>query len=162
MRTSVPAAVAALALAVPVVLLDGSPAGAAAIYLEANPSTVPAGGQIGLRASCNDNLKPATVAGVVAGTVTLRPNFGLLTATVRVPAGTKPGDYRLTLTCPGGEHATTTLHVVAKVTPTKGPATGGGGTASGDTGSYLVGGGLAAIVGGALIGVLSSRRRRFG
>ena len=56
MRTSAPAALAALLLGVPVLLCDAAPARAAAVFVETNPSTVPAGDEIGLRASCDDNL----------------------------------------------------------------------------------------------------------
>nr|BFE75962.1 hypothetical protein GCM10020092_092630 [Actinoplanes digitatis] len=43
MRTSVPAAIAALVLALPVVLIEESPSLAAAtVFVETNPSTVPA------------------------------------------------------------------------------------------------------------------------
>ncbi|MBG0567734.1 hypothetical protein [Actinoplanes aureus] len=167
MRISVPAAAAALAvgLAVPgVPALVQVPAAhaAAAVFVELNPSTVPAGDELSLRASCDDNLEPATVTAEPFGEVTVQPEFGFLTATVRVPADTEPGDYPAALRCPKGGAATATLHVVAKVEPTRGPATGGGGTAPGPTASILVGGGLAAIVAGLALAVLSFRRRRVG
>ena len=74
MRMSVPAALAALVLGppvlfVPIVLADAAPARAAAIFLEVNPSTAPAGDDIGLRASCDDNLKSATVTSGLFGTI---------------------------------------------------------------------------------------------
>lgn len=162
-RRTIPAAVAALALAVPPVLLDGAPAQAAAVFLETNPSTVPAGDEIGLRASCDDNLKAAVVTGDPIGTVTVAPRYGFLTATVRVPAKTSAGSYRLRLICTdGGGTARATLHVVAKDRPARGPATGGGGTAGGRAAPALIGGGLAAMAGGLLLGVLTVRRRRLG
>jgi hypothetical protein len=160
--SAVLAALAALALAVPVVLLDGAPARAASVFVETNPSTVSAGDEIGIRASCDDNLKAATVTAEPFDTVTVSPRYGFLTATARVPATTKSGDYRVRLSCPEGSTATSTLHVIAKVRPSHGPATGGGGMAAGGSVTLLVGGGLAAVAGGLALGVLAIRRRRLG
>jgi hypothetical protein len=163
MRPSVPAALAALVLGFPVLFLPAPPAQArAAIYLEINPSTVPAGDEVGLRASCDDNLKSATVSSGLFGSVTVTPQYGLLQATVRVPSNTKPGDYRIDLRCPDGKTATATLHVVAKVEPAQGPATGGGGTAPERFAPALIGTGLVIFVGGAILGMLTLRRRRLG
>jgi hypothetical protein len=162
MRTPIPAGLAAFALSVPPALLGGAPATTAAIFVEVNPSTVPAGDQVSLRAGCSDNLKSATVTAGPLGTVPVTPNHGFLTATVRVPATVRPGDYGVKLTCPGGQTATATLHVVAKVTPSRGPATGGGGTAPDRYAPALVGGGLVTVLGGGLIGLLAARRRRAG
>jgi hypothetical protein len=162
-RPTVPAAVAALALAFPVVLLGSSPAHAAAVFVESNPSTVPAGDEIGLRASCDDNLRAAVVTADPFGRVTVSPRYGFLTATVRVPATTKAGDFRVRLRCPDGASATTTLHVVARDRPTRGPATGGGGTAgTAGTVPVLIGGGFAAMAAGLVLGVLALRRRQTG
>jgi hypothetical protein len=161
MRTSARAAFVAVVLGVPLVA-GAAPAQAAAVFVETNPSTVRAGDEIGLRASCTDNLASATVTSDVFGSVTVEPSFGFLTATTRVPATTDPGDYRVNLRCPDGQTATNTLHVVARVEPTKGPATGGGGTASGRSAPLMIGGGLAAIAAGLVLAVVSLRRRRFG
>ena len=163
MRLSVPAAVAALVLGLPV-LFAAPPAAqaAASIFVEANPSTVPAGDEVGLRASCDDNLTAATVGSGLFGTVTVSPRFGFLTATATVPAGTPAGDYQIDLHCPDGKTASTKLHVVAKVQPTKGPATGGGGMAPGRYAPALIGTGLAVIAAALGLGVLAMRRRRFG
>jgi hypothetical protein len=160
MRTSVRAAVVAVVLALPVLIFSAAPASAAAIFLEANPDTAPAGDEIGLRASCTDNLKEAAVSGAPLGQVTVRPNGAFLTATIPIPTATKPGDYQLTLVCPDGQRATTTLHVVAKVTPSQGPATGGGGTAPGRSAPLMIGGGLTAIAAGLVLAVVTLRRRR--
>jgi hypothetical protein len=163
MRTSVPAALAALAmgLSVPFAQVPAAHA-AASIFLETNPSTTPAGDEVALRASCTDNLKSATVTSGLFGTVTVKPQFGFLTATVTVPSSTRAGDYRLDLRCPDGSTATTTLHVVAKVQPVRGPATGGGGMAPGRQAPALIGGGLAVVAAGLVLGGLALRRRRFG
>jgi len=162
MRRSVPAALAALLMGLFVLFLGPTPAHAAAIYLEINPSTVPVGDQVGLRASCTDNLKSASVTSGLFGTVPVTPEFGLLTATVTVPAGTKPGDYKIDLHCPDGKTASATLHVVAKVEPAQGPATGGGGMAPGRYAPMLIGSGLAIFLAGLALGIVSLRRRRIG
>jgi hypothetical protein len=164
MRTSVPAAaLAALVIGLSVLVLDAGPAQAAAVFVEANPSTARAGDQITLRASCTENIKAATVTGNPFGKVTVQPQYGFLTAAVRIPTTTKVGDYPIELSCPDGKKATGTLHVVARVEPSRGPATGGGGTAPGKSAPMLIGGGLTAIVVGAALAVASVlRRRRFG
>ncbi len=162
MRTSVPAALTALALAVPVVLIDDSPARAAGVFVEVNPSTVRAGDDVGIRASCDDNLKAATVTTGPTGPIVVSPRYGFLTATARVPATTDPGDYPVDLKCPDGKTAKSTMHVVAKVEPARGPATGGGGTASGGSAPILIGGGLAALAAGVALSAVAARRRRLG
>ncbi|HWS38726.1 MAG TPA: hypothetical protein VN408_39065 [Actinoplanes sp.] len=155
MRSFVPALVTGLLVALP----GASPASAAAVFVEINPSTARPGDEIALRASCDDNLEAATVTGEPIGPVTVAPEFGFLTATVRIPAGTEPGDYPVALRCPDGATATGTLHVVAKVEPGRGPATGGGGTAGGVAGPVLISGGLAAMVAGLVLGLVAARRR---
>jgi len=162
MRRSVPAALAAFLMGLFVLFLGPAPARAAAIYLEINPSTVQAGGQVGLRASCDDNLKPASVSSGLFGTISVNPEYGLLTATVTVPGGTKPGDYKVDLHCPDNKSASATLHVVAKVEPAQGPATGGGGMAPGRYAPILIGTGLAIFGAGLALGIVSLRRRRIG
>jgi hypothetical protein len=161
MRTSVLAAAAALGLGLPVLFLDAAPARAASIFVETNPSTARPGDEVGLRASCTDNLTPASVAGSPFGTVTVQPRYGFLTATTHLATTTRVGDYRVTLKCPDGKTATSTLHVVALIEPTRGPATGGGGEAPGRSAPMLIGGGLTAIVAGLTLAVSALRRRRF-
>jgi hypothetical protein len=162
MRRSVPAALAALFMGLFVLFLGAAPAHAAAIYLELNPSTVPAGDQVGLRASCTENLKPASVSSGLFGTVPVNPEYGLLTATVTIPSGTKAGDYTVELHCPDNKTASATLHVVAKVEPAQGPATGGGGMAPERYAPMLIGTGLAIFGAGVALGIVSLRRRRIG
>lgn len=165
MRTPVPialAALAAVALAVPVVLIDDSPARAAGVFVEINPSTVRAGDQIGIRASCDDNLKAATVTTAPTGAIVVSPRYGFLTATARVPATTDAGDYPVSLKCPDGKTAKSTLHVVVKVEPARGPATGGGGMAPGRSAPILIGGGLTTLAAGVALSVVAARRRRLG
>jgi hypothetical protein len=133
-------------------------------YVEANPSTVPAGDEITLRASCIDNLKDATVHASPFGTVTVKYENGFLIGKAVIPETTKVGDYQLTLTCPDPKvTAIGVLHVVARFEPTQGPATGGGGTAPGQNSPLLIGGGLAAVALGLVLAAASVvRRRRFG
>jgi hypothetical protein len=161
-RTFVPAALAALVLGFSAVFADAPAARAAAVFVETNPSTVPVGDEVGLRASCDDNLKAATVTSGLFGSVTVEPRFGFLTATARVPSGTRPGDYRVDLRCPDGKTAASTLHVVAELAPSRGPATGGGGTAPGRPAPVLIGTGLAIIAAALGLGVVAMRRRRLG
>lgn len=155
MRTFVPAVVAGLVIA----LTGMSPAAAAAVFVELNPSTARAGDEIALRASCDENLKAATVRSEPIGEVTVAPEFGFLVATVRIPADTGPGDYPVALTCPDGASATTVLHVVANVAPSRGPATGFGGTAGDSPAVPLIGAGLAIALAGLALGAVSLRRR---
>jgi hypothetical protein len=177
MRRSVPAAIVAFALGICIPLLSAAPAFADATvapspsasaaptpFVEANPSTVPAGDEIAIRASCIDNLKNATVTSGPFGTVTVKYQNGFLTGKALIPETTRVGNYVLTLSCPDPQAtATGTLHVVAQVAPTQGPATGGGGTAPGRNAPLLIGGGAAALVLGLLLAAASLiRRRRFG
>jgi len=160
MRTSVPAVLASLVLGLPVLFLDAAPAQAASVFVETNPSTARPGDTVGVRASCTDNLAAATVDGGPLGKLTVQPRYGFLTATTRVPTSTAVGDYTIVLTCPDKKTATSTLHVVALVTPAQGPATGGGGAAPGRSAPMLIGGGLAAMVAGVVLALSSRRRRR--
>lgn len=153
--------VAALLLpAVAALLLTGAPARAADVFIQVNPSTVEAGFLVGIKASCTDNTMPATAESEAFGTVTLQPQGGQLTAAAMVPAQTRAGPYRVRLNCPDGRSATTMLNVVNAKRPTRGPATGFGGAAGGDgMGGWLLGGGLAATALGAVLGVVTLRRR---
>lgn len=156
-------AIAAAAAVVAVVLSTAAPASAqrkADTYLELNPSTVQAGYLVGIRASCDDNTKPATVESEAFGEVKVYPQFDVLTAAVTVPADKDPRRYNVRLTCDGGESATARLNVLAGGRPSQGPATGFGGMAGDGRDGLLVGGGLAAIAVGALLGVYTLRRRR--
>jgi hypothetical protein len=165
MRTTVPGALAALAVALlaglPVLFLQPAPAQAAAIYVETTPSTARPGDEVGIRASCTDNLTAATVSSSALGNISVKPNFGLLTATVTLSTSLQPGAYRINLVCPDKKTAATTLHVVARVTPSRGPATGGGGTAPNRSAPMLIGGGATALVAGLVLAAQSVRRRRF-
>ncbi|WP_326554216.1 hypothetical protein [Micromonospora sp. NBC_01813] len=165
-RRSLAAAGAGLTVAVAGAVLVATPAQAADVFVDLNPSTVESGYLVGIRASCTDNTAPATVESDAFGTVEVRPQFDELTAAVTVPAGTEAGSYRVRLTCPDDRSATTTLYVLDPNRPSRGPATGFGGTAGGlgsggpDAGALLAGVGAAALAAGAVLGVLTLRRRR--
>jgi hypothetical protein len=153
-------AVASLALAG--VLATAVPARAGDVFVEVSPTTVQAGYVVGIRASCPDNSQPATVESPAFGLVTAQPQHGVLTAAAMVADRTRPDSYRVKLTCPGGETATTTLGVLRGGHPQKGPATGFGGAAGDDPGTLLVTGGLATTVAGVVLGLCTLRRRRDG
>lgn len=126
MRLTVPAAraasIAALAVIGAVAPLPppaSAARAAAAVFVELNPSTVRAGDAVSVRASCDDNLKAATVGAEPIGSVPVEPEFGFLTATARVPADHRAGDYRVTLRCPDGKTASATMHVLARVEPAR-------------------------------------------
>jgi uncharacterized protein (TIGR03382 family) len=159
MRRYVLAVLAATALSLSVLFLSPGIAAAATLFVETNPSTARAGDEVAVRASCSDNLKPATVTSAALGTLTVSPRYGFLTTTVTVPAATKAGDYPVDLTCPDGKKAASVLHVVAKIEPSRGPATGGGGTAPDRHSTAFIGGGLAAVMAGLALAVLTRRRR---
>ena len=103
------------------VLLAAAPAHAVEVFVEVNPSTVEAGNQIGIRASCPDNKVQAIARSDAFGQLTLAPEFGFLTAAVRIPSDRKAGTYTVRLTCPEGSEATVQLHVVDRTRPTRGP-----------------------------------------
>ncbi|MET7807929.1 hypothetical protein [Micromonospora chersina] len=136
------------------------PSPADVIFVEVTPSTVEPGFLVGIRASCRDNSVPATVVSDAFGRVQVQPQHGLLTASPMVRDRTRPGNYRVKLECPGGQTASTMLQVVKRVQPSRGPATGFGGTAGGGgLGGLLVPVGLGLTVVGAVVGVVASRRQ---
>jgi hypothetical protein len=177
-------ALAAVAITAWIVVLTGAPAMAAPVtptptptavpvpegrFLEVNPSTVEAGYIVGLRASCTaadddppQDTEPAIVESTAFGEVTVKPQFGYLTGAVTVPADTRARSYRVVLDCPGvfSGTASTTLNVVTGNRPSRGPATGFGGTAGDDNSSLVLGGGVVTLAAGLVLAVLTLRRRR--
>ena len=147
------------------------PAQAASVWIQIKPSSVLAGYQVTITASCQDNTNPATVKSSVFGTVTVQPYNGILSATVTVPAATREGGYDVTLTCKTGSSAIATLWIIeaAETEPApvsgSGPHTGGGflATGDGDTGALLTGSVALLAIGAALgvtLGMVNSRRSR--
>ena len=122
MRTSVPAALAALALALPVAV-HRRRAGPGRGDLRGDQPEHRAGRRRDRparelhRQPGRGDRRPATRSARSRS----QPSFGFLTATTRVPATTKPGDYQVRLRCPDGQTATSKLHVVARVDAGPGP-----------------------------------------
>ncbi|MER5335916.1 hypothetical protein [Micromonospora sp. NPDC002717] len=147
------------------VLITIAPAPARAgenTFVEVVPNSAQAGTRVRIRASCdNANNRQATVrSDAFGGPVVLRPDNGFLTAQATIPGNKQPGDFPVDLRCENGNTATTTLTVLNMEQPTKGPATGGGGTAGGTgTGSVLLVGGLAAVALAVGFGFFGNRRR---
>ncbi|MEV0156619.1 hypothetical protein AB0H57_23225 [Micromonospora sp. NPDC050686] len=155
------AALVLLGLVGAFVLATGTPAHAGEnVFVEVTPSSVQAGSRVNIRASCgNNNNRQATVrSDAFGGPVTLRPNNGFLTGSATVPGNKQPGDFPVDLRCENGQTASTMLTVLNMAQPSKGPATGGGGTAGGGpgVGSVLLVGGLAAV---AVVAGFGARRR---
>ncbi|MFE9917301.1 hypothetical protein ACFYPG_19325 [Micromonospora sp. NPDC005553] len=138
------------------------PTPAVDIFVEVSPSTVQPGYLVGIRASCRDNSVGATVVSDAFGAVGVQPQRGVLTAAPMVRERTRPGNYRVKLECRDGETASTMLQVVKKVPvqPSRGPATGFGGSSGGITGKLLLPGGAALIITGLVLAVMALRRPR--
>ncbi|MEU8420659.1 hypothetical protein AB0C15_07265 [Micromonospora sp. NPDC048835] len=132
------------------------------IFVEVSPSTVQPGYLVGIRASCRDNSVGATVVSDAFGAVGVQPQRGVLTAAPMVRERTRPGNYRVKLECRDGETASTMLQVVKKVPvqPSRGPATGFGGSSGGMTGRLLLPVGAALTITGLVVAVLALRRPR--
>ncbi|MCF0095593.1 hypothetical protein B0E54_04454 [Micromonospora sp. MH99] len=133
------------------------------VFVEVSPSTVQPGYLVGIRASCRDNSVGATVVSDAFGAVGVQPQRGVLTAAPMVRERTRPGNYRVKLECRDGETASTMLQVVKKVPspqPSRGPATGFGGTSGGMTGKLLLPGGAALTITGLILAVVAMRRPR--
>ncbi|MDP9799867.1 hypothetical protein J2S43_008379 [Catenuloplanes nepalensis] len=153
------------ALAAAVLSTPSAAQARADVFVEVNPSTIAAGREVAIRASCEENVVDALVRSDAFGEVRVSPEYGFLTGEAEIPAGTNPDDYQVELVCTGGGRAIGTLRVVADTRPSQGPATGFGGMAGAgpDAGGLaLLGGGLAAMVAGAALIVLRLRRRRSG
>ncbi|SCG74619.1 hypothetical protein [Micromonospora humi] len=132
------------------------------VFIEVTPNSVQAGSRVSLRAGCdNNNDRQAQVTSDAFGRVTLRSNNGFLTGSVTVPGNKAPGDYPVNLDCANGATASTMLTVLNMSQPSKGPATGGGGTATGGrgAGSLLLVGGLVAV---AVVAGVGARRKTGG
>jgi hypothetical protein len=162
-----------LILAVVAAVLLAGPAYAANVFVEVSPSTATAGTRVNLRANCDDPTdRQAIVQSDAFGRVvvmreqdrilsTASPTGeGVLTGSVVIPGSKDPGTYQVTLECDNGNTASTTLTVANMTQPTRGPATGGGGTAGLGVGPLILAGGVTMIALGAGLGVVGFRRRR--
>ncbi|WUR58875.1 hypothetical protein OHS32_27880 [Micromonospora chokoriensis] len=146
------------------VLMSAAPARAGEnTFVEVTPNSAQAGSRVTIRANCdndNNNNRQSTVHSDAFGQVTLRPDKGFLTAQASIPRDKQAGDYPVDLRCENGQTALTTLTVLNMASPSKGPATGGGGTAGGrGTGSLLVLGGVALVGTAIALGMAGGRRR---
>ncbi|TDB97592.1 hypothetical protein E1091_08305 [Micromonospora fluostatini] len=145
-----------------VVLVGAGPARAGEnTFVEVTPNSVQAGNRVSIRASCDNtnNRQAEAQSDAFSGRVTLRPDNGFLTGSTTIPGDKPAGDYQVELRCPNGDRAQTTLTVLNMTQPSKGPATGGGGTAGGrGTGSLLLVGGVAALAVVAGFGLFGRRR----
>ncbi|MEU4482069.1 hypothetical protein AB0F68_28980 [Micromonospora sp. NPDC023966] len=148
-----------LGLVAAIVLTTAAPARAGEnVFVEVTPNSAQAGTRVSIRASCdNNNDRQAQVTSDAFGRVMLRPDNGFLTGAVTIPGNKAPGDYPVNLECSNGQRASTMLTVLNMAQPSKGPATGGGGTAGGrGPGSLLLVGGLVAV---AVVAGVSARRK---
>ncbi|GIJ27585.1 hypothetical protein Vqi01_27470 [Micromonospora qiuiae] len=143
------------------VLIGAAPARAGDnTFIEVTPNSVQAGSRVHIRASCdNANNRQAEVTSDAFNRVFLRPDNGFLTGDATVPGNKAAGDYPVHLRCNNGRTASTNLNVLNMEQPTKGPATGGGGTAGRSMGSMLLLGGTATVAAAVVFGLFSSRRR---
>ncbi len=137
-----------LGLVAAFVLMTVGPARAGEnVFVEVTPNPAQAGTRVSIRASCdNANNRQAEVNSDAFGRVMLRPDNGFLTGAVTIPSNKPAGDFPVDLRCANGQTASTVLTVLNMAQPSKGPATGGGGTAGGrGVGSLLLIGGLVAV-----------------
>ncbi|WP_433551213.1 hypothetical protein ACQP08_26355 [Micromonospora zamorensis] len=145
------------------VLMSVAPARAGEnVFVEVTPNSAQAGSRVSIKASCDNdnNNRQSSVHSDAFGHVTLKPDKGFLTAQETIPRDKPAGDYPVDLRCENGQTASTTLTVLNMASPSKGPATGGGGTAGGrGTGSLLVLGGVALVATAIALGMAGGRRR---
>ncbi|SBT46271.1 hypothetical protein [Micromonospora auratinigra] len=159
-QRAVSAVLSVLGLVAAFVLTTVTPARAGEnVFVEVTPNSAQAGTRVSIRAGCdNNNDRQAQVTSDAFGRVMLRPDNGFLTGAVTVPGNKAPGDYPVNLDCANGNTASTMLTVLNMAQPSKGPATGGGGTADDGrgSGSLLLVGGLVAV---AVVAGVTARRR---
>ncbi|MBQ0994804.1 hypothetical protein PSH03_006295 [Micromonospora sp. PSH03] len=145
------------------VLLSVAPARAGEnVFVEVTPNSAQAGSRVSIKASCDNdnNNRQSSVHSDAFGHVQLKPDKGFLTAQVTIARDKPAGDYPVDLRCENGQTSSTTLTVLNMASPSKGPATGGGGMAGGrGTGSLLVLGGVALVATAIVLGMAGGRRR---
>jgi hypothetical protein len=152
-------AATAVAMTVTTVLPAAAAARGAEVFVEVTPSTVQAGDQVEIQASCDGNDKQANVRSDAFGRVSVSPNNGLLTGTATVPERKPAGTFDVVLTCRNNATANTTITVVTMSKATRGPATGAGGTAGGGVSPFVLTGGLGAVAVGAGVALIVRGRR---
>ena len=132
------------------------------VFVEVTPSTVQAGDQVEIQASCDGNDRQASVRSDAFGRASVRPDNGMLTGTATVPDRKPPDTYDVVLTCRNNATANTTVAVVNMSKATRGPATGAGGTAGGIVSPYVLTGGLGVVAAGAGVALVLRGRRGAG
>ncbi|MDQ7903821.1 hypothetical protein RB614_04720 [Phytohabitans sp. ZYX-F-186] len=132
------------------------------MFVQVTPSTVQAGDQVEIQASCDGNDREATVRSDAFGRASVSPNNGLLTGTATVPDRKPPNTYDVVLTCRNQTTANTTLTVVNMSKASRGPATGAGGTAGGTVSPLVLTGGLGVVAVGAGVALIVRSRRSAG
>jgi hypothetical protein len=139
------------------------PANASGVnVLVLSPSSIRAGFQIEVRATCLDNLNTATVTSRVFGRLTLVPTDGVLMTAVTIPADTVTGTYTVSLSCASGGRSSAQLTVLdgSHPNPHHGPDTGGGEMGSTTAAHLALMGGLGTLVAGIGIWLMTALRRR--
>lgn len=137
-------------------------------FIEVNPDTVRPGETISIVASCDDKDDDKITSAKARSRafneveLTTRGSSRLLTGTAHIPSDTEPGTFAVNLRCPNALTATTDLKVVLPGKPTMGPATGGGGEATGGPPTVLlsVAGGVVALMLGVALLVRGRSPRR--
>lgn len=139
--------------------IPANASGASVLIL--SPSSIRAGFQIEVQATCVDNLNSAVVSSRVFGSITLLPDHGLLMAEVTIPSNTVSGTYTVSLVCASGGRSSSQLTVLngAHPNPHHGPDTGGGQMGSMSAAHLALAGGIGAIVAGLGIWLLVAFRR---
>lgn len=142
------------------------------ISVQANPTTVIAGGTTQITANCGENVTSATVSSTAFGSQTLHATSGALSATVIVVSSTPSGKFGVRLACPNGSQATAEITVVGASPGASqpGPDTGGGflagdDSAAGEAGApadrtplVWLGVGLGSLLAAAAVAVRSHQR----
>ena len=148
-------ALMALAACVP-----ANASGASVLVL--SPSSIRAGFQIEVSATCVDNLNSATVSSRAFGSITLVPDHGLLMTEVTIPSNTVSGTYTVSLSCASGGRSSSQLTVLngAHPNPHHGPDTGGGEMGSMSAAHLVLLGGIGTIAAGIGIWFVMALRRR--
>jgi hypothetical protein len=159
-RTIFVAATAAAVIGVPA--LPAAASRGADVFVEVTPSTVQAGDQVEIQAGCDGNDQQARVRSDAFGRASVRPDNGLLTGTATVPDRKPPGTYDVVLSCRNNTTANTTLTVVNMSKASRGPATGGGGTAGDGISPLVLTGGLGVAAVGAGVALIVRGRRGAG
>ncbi|HEX6870122.1 MAG TPA: hypothetical protein VF163_03400 [Micromonosporaceae bacterium] len=95
---------------------------AATVWIEVSPSTVAAGDTINVRAQCGEPDQTAVAASEAFGQVTMHMVANRLNAEAQVPVSAAAARYLVTLRCPSGRTASTSLFVTSGTDASGAPA----------------------------------------